>query len=164
MSPYDAGIRTPVIIRWPGRIAAARDEKTLVGSIDVMPTLLRAAGITPSVDLPGIDLLDSRALAARKTLFGSLFVHTAVDVANPAANLKYRYAIQEDGWKLVEPYTPNRNATLMIDGRTSDWMRFDPELYNVLADPREEKDRAAERPDLVKTLRAAIDGWWRVAQ
>jgi arylsulfatase A-like enzyme len=162
MSPYDAGIRTPVIIRWPGRITAARDEKTLVGSIDVMPTLLRAAGITPAVELPGVDLLDARALAARKALFGSLFVHTAVEVVNPAANLKYRYAIREDGWKLVEPYTPNRNATLMIDGRTSDWMRFEPELYNVVADPREEKDRAAERPDLVKALRAAIGGWWHV--
>jgi hypothetical protein len=50
----------------------------------------------------------------------------------------------------------------MIDGRTADWMRFEPELYNVLADPREEKNRAAERPDLVTALRAAIDGWWPV--
>jgi hypothetical protein len=41
-------------------------------------------------------------------------------------------------------------------------MRFEPELYNVLTDPGEEKDRAAERPDVVKDLRAAIDGWWRV--
>jgi arylsulfatase A-like enzyme len=164
MSPYDAGIRTPVIIRRPGSIGAARDEKTLVGSIDVMPTLLRAAGITPSSDLPGADLLDSRALAGRKTLFGSLFVHTAVDAAVPVANLKYRYATREDGWKLILPFTPNRDATLMIDGRTADWMRFEPELYNLLADPREEKNRAAERPDLVKELCAAIDGWWRVPQ
>lgn len=52
----------------------------------------------------------------------------------------------------------------MIDGRTADWMRFEPERYNVLADPREEKNRAAERPDLVEDLRAAIDGWWRMPQ
>ena len=31
-------------------------------------------------------------------------------------------------------------------------MRFEPELYNVLTDPREEKNLAAERPDLVKAL------------
>ena len=164
MSPYDAGIRTPVIIRWPGHTDRKRDEKTLVGSIDVMPTLLRAAGITPPSDLPGIDLLDARALARRKMLFGSLSVHTAVDVTSPVANLKYRYAIRADGWKLTLPFTPNRDAPLTIDGRTADWMRFEPELYNVLADPLEEKNRAAERPDLVKTLRAAIDGWWRVPQ
>jgi uncharacterized sulfatase len=164
MSPYDAGIRTPIIIRRPGRIAAARDDRTLVGSIDVMPTLLRAAGITPPADLPGIDLLDRRALAGRKTLFGSLFVHTAVDVARPVANLKYRYAVREDGWKLILPFAPNRDATLMIDGRTADWMRVEPELYNTLDDPQEEKNLAAERPDVVKELRAAIDAWWRVPQ
>jgi arylsulfatase A-like enzyme len=151
-----------LIIRWPGTVAPGRDDKTLVGSIDVMPTLLRAAGITPSPDLPGIDLRDARTLARRTALSGSLFLHTAVDVASPVANLKYRYVTRADGWKLILPYVPNRGATLMIDGRTADWMRFEPELYDVLTDPREEQDRAAERPDLVKELRAAIDGWWRV--
>ena len=162
MSPYDAGIRTPIIIRWRGRAAAARDETTLAAGIDVMPTLLKAAGIAPPADLPGIDLLDRRAMARRKELFGSLFVHTAVDVTNPIANLKYRYVVREDGWKLVLPFTPNRDATLMIDGRIADWMRFEPELYNVLKDPREETNRATERPDVVNELRASIDRWWRV--
>jgi arylsulfatase A-like enzyme len=162
MSPYDAGIRTPIIVRWPGRSKPGRDDRTLAGSIDIMPTILRAAGITPPSGLPGIDLLDASALARRHTLFGSLFVHTAVAVNDPIANLKYRYAIREDGWKLILPYTPNRDATLMIDGRTADWMRFEPELYNVRDDPREEHDRAAERPEIVKELRAAIDGWWKV--
>jgi arylsulfatase A-like enzyme len=162
MSPYDAGIRTPLIIRWPGTVAPGRDDETLVGSIDVMPTLLRAAGIAPSPDLPGIDLRDAQTLARRTALFGSLFVHTAVDVDSPVANLKYRYVIRADGWKLVQPYVPNRNATLMIDGRTADWMRFEPELYNVRTDPKEEQNRAVERPDLVNELRAAVDGWWRV--
>jgi uncharacterized sulfatase len=164
MSPYDAGIRTPILIRWPDRVKAARDEKTLAGSIDVVPTLLRAAGITPAGDLPGNDLLDPKAMTERKTLFGSLFVHTAVDVASPVANLKYRYAVREDGWKLILPYPPNRDATLMIDGRKADWMRFEPELYNVLADPSEQQNRAAEHPELVAELRTAIDGWWRVPQ
>lgn len=164
MSPYDAGIRTPIILSWPGTVAPARDETTLAGSIDVMPTLLRAAGITPPANLPGIDLRDSRALAERSALFGSLFVHTAVDVRNPIANLKYRYVMRRDGWKLILPYTPNRDATLMIDGRLADWMRFVPELYNVLADPKEETNRAGERPDLVRELGEAIDAWWRVPE
>ena len=164
MSPYDAGIRTPIIVRWRGRAAAMRDHTTLAGSIDVVPTLLEAAGIAPPADLPGIDLLDRRAMARRKDVFGSLFVHTAVDVANPIANLKYRYTVREDGWKLVLPFTPNRDATLMIDGRTADWMRFEPELYNLLKDPGEERNVAPERPDLVKELRASIDRWWRVPE
>src|SRR5687767_500333 len=140
MSPYDAGIRTPIIVRWRGRAAAARDDRTLAGSIDVVPTLLKAAGITPPADLPGVDLLDRRAMARRKELFGAVFVHTAVDVATPIANLKYRYAVREDGWKLIVPFAPNRDAKLMIDGRTADWMRLEPELYNVVDDPLEERN------------------------
>jgi arylsulfatase A-like enzyme len=162
MSPYDAGIRTPIVVRWRGRTAAARDDRTLAGSIDVVPTLLKAAGITPPADLPGLDLLDRRAMARRKELFGAVFVHTAIDVARPVANLKYRYAVREDGWKLIVPFAPNRDATLMIDARTADWMRLDPELYNVVNDPREERDVAAERPDVVKALRASMNRWWRV--
>ena len=164
MSPYDAGIRTPIIIRWPARLSARRDDTTLAGSIDIVPTLLKAAGITPPSNLPGVDLLDARALARRKALFGSLFVHTAIDVANPLANLKYRYVVREDGWKLILPFVRNRDAALMIDARTADWMRFEPELYNVSADPREERNRAAERPDIVKTLRTALDAWWRAPE
>lgn len=162
MSPYDAGIRTPIIIRWPGRLRPMRDDKSLVGSIDVVPTLLRVAGIAPPRDLPGIDLFDADARERRTMLFGSLFAHTAVDVANPVANLKYRYVIRKDGWKLILPYLTNRDVTLMIDGRKADWMRFEPELYNVVTDPAEVTNRAAERPDLVKELRAAIDAWWQV--
>jgi hypothetical protein len=52
----------------------------------------------------------------------------------------------------------------MIDGRTADWMRFEPELYNVLKDPGEQRNLAAERPDLVKELRASTDRWWRVPE
>ena len=62
------------------------------------------------------------------------------------------------------PFTPNRDATLMIDGRTADWTRFEPELYNVLNDPREERNLAAERPELAKELRASMDRWWRVPE
>jgi arylsulfatase A-like enzyme len=164
MSPYDAGIRTPIVIRWPARVVPARDDKTLAGSIDILPTLLKAAGITAPSNLPGIDLLDARALARRQALFGSLFVHTAVDVTRPVANLKYRYAVREDGWKLILPFIPNRDRALMIDARTADWMRFEPELYHLLTDPHEERNRAAERSDIVKQLRAAIDAWWRVPE
>ncbi len=162
MSPYDAGIRTPVIVRWRGHVTPLRDNRTLAGSIDIVPTLLKAAGITVPADRPGLDLLNVRALRRRKALFGSLFVHTAVDVTSPVANLKYRYAMREDGWKLVLPFTANREAALMMDGRTADWMRFEPELYNLLEDPAEERDLAAQRPDLVKELRASIERWWRM--
>lgn len=164
MSPYDAGMRTPIMIRWPGTVEPGRDDENLVSTIDLVPTMLGAAGQESPPGLPGIDLRDSDALTGRDMVFGSLFAHTAVDVHDPVANLKYRYVVREDGWKLILPYTPNWNVELMLSGVTSPWMRFEPELYNVLEDPRERHNLAAGRPDLVDTLRAQIDEWWSVPQ
>ena len=43
-------------------------------------------------------------------------------------------------------------------------MRFEPELYNVIDDPFETKDLAAERPELVVELQAALQQWWAVPE
>ena len=164
MSPYDMGVRTPVMIRWPGRVPPGRDEVTLVSSVDLVPTMLRAAGIQPSPELPGIDLLDSDALSARDRVFGETSAHTAVDIEDPVANLKYRSVVRSDGWKLILPYTPNREVTLTIRGTVADWMRFEPELYQLLDDPHETKDLASARPELVAELRASLQDWWNVPE
>jgi len=124
--------------------------------------MLSAVGEQRPPGLPGIDLRDRDALADRERVFGALFAHTAVDVQDPVANLKYRYVVREDGWKLILPYTPNRHVALMISGETSEWMRFEPELYNVLEDPHERRNLAERRPELVDALRAEIDEWWSV--
>lgn len=162
MSPFDAGMRTPIMVSWPGHITPARDDTTLVSSIDIAPTVLRAAGFRPTADMRGIDLRDRSALARRKSVNGALFTHTAVDLTNPAANLKYRYTVREDGWKLILPHEPNRAARLDISGRTGEWEQNGPMLFNVLADPREENDLAAQLPQLVRELTAATDAWWKL--
>jgi arylsulfatase A-like enzyme len=164
LTPYEAGIRTPIALRWPARVKPNRNDQTLAGSIDVAPTTLRAAGTEPPAAMVGVNLLDSTALARRKTLFGSLSAHTSVDVRNPVANLKYRTVVREDGWKLILPYEPNRSTRLTIDGRTADWMSLGPELYNVRDDPHEMKNLIGERPKIVEELRALIDKWWPVPQ
>lgn len=162
MSPYDAGMRTPIMLRWPGKITPGRDEETLVSTLDLVPTMLSATRVEPAAGLPGLDLRSREALADREMIFGELFAHTAVDITDPTANLKYRYVVRQDGWKLILPYTPNRDVTLMINGAVADWMRFEPELYNVLQDPHETNNVAGEHPKLVDTLHAAIDAWWPV--
>ena len=164
MSPYEMGVRTPIMIRWPGRVEPGRDDRTLVSSVDLVPTMLDAAGIELPSTLPGVSLLDREALQQRKQIFGATFAHTAVDILDPVANLKYRTVVREDGWKLVEPYTLNRDVMHMIRGSVADWMRFEPELYNVLEDPHETRDLAAERPELVTELAAALQEWWLVPE
>ncbi len=52
---YDAGLRTPTIIRWPGVIEAGGESAALVEYIDVAPTLVRIAGGDPETIDTGID-------------------------------------------------------------------------------------------------------------
>ena len=162
MSPYELGVRTPIMVRWPGKVEPRRDDTTLVSSIDLVPTILEVAGIEPPLALPGVSLLDREALSRRKQVFGATFAHTAVDVLNPVANLKYRSVVREDGWKLIQPYEPNKDVTMLRRGDIADWMRFNPELYNVIEDPAETQNLAADRPELVTELRAALRDWWMV--
>ncbi len=162
MSPYDAGMRTPIMVRWPGVVEPGRDDQTLVSSLDLAPTMLSAAGVEAPATMRGINLVEPGLLEGRNALFGALFAHTAVDLKDPIANLKYRYTVREDGWKLILPYTPNKDVTLMINGQVAGWMGFEPELYNVIEDPFERNNQAEVRADLVAEMTESIEAWWQV--
>ena len=71
-SVYDNSLRTPLVIRWPGRIAAGSVETELVAAVDLMPTILDAAGIAmpASREYTGHSLLRA-ARPSRDYVFGS---------------------------------------------------------------------------------------------
>jgi uncharacterized sulfatase len=144
-SPYDGGLRTPILVRWPGHIAPRREE-TPVSSVDIFPTLMRLAGIEPAADLPGVDLLDRRAVRRRGAVFGECFTHDAVDLERPAAGLRWRWVV-EGNWKLIAPAPWNEPT-----GR--------PELYRLDRDPLELDDRSAAEPGRVRRLQRRLDDWW----
>ena len=158
LAPYDAGLRTPIFFRWKGKIKPARDERTLVSSLDIAPTILSAAGRKAPADWPGIDIRDTKKRAARKTLFGANFMHTSADIARPAANLKYRWTVRGN-WKLIVPYGPNL-AQPIWEGRPETAWGREIELYDISADPGETKNVAAGNPATVKELTGALDRWW----
>ncbi len=122
-SPYEGGIRTPIMFRQPGRIAPKRDDTTLASSIDLAPTILKACELDIPKDLPGLDLLDQQARDSRGAILGEIYSHDVVDIDNPSASLLYRWIIQ-DPWKLIVP-----NPARLPDARV--------EAYRILDDPHE---------------------------
>ena len=56
--PYEPSIHVPLLVRWPGHFAAGTDTTRLVSSLDLLPTMLEAAGIT----LPTSPPLDGESL------------------------------------------------------------------------------------------------------
>ena len=63
-SPYDGGLRTPILLRWPGRVQPRKSE-ALAMSIDIVPTLLAVARLNSRPRaMQGVNLLDAAARRA----------------------------------------------------------------------------------------------------
>jgi arylsulfatase A-like enzyme len=140
---YDPVLRVPLIVRFPRSSRVPRHVvPTDVSPVDIYPTLLGAAGVSPDDPLTSEDLRGAvkasspgRRLAAENNvnlamclLFGDRFRHT-FDV------------VIEGRWKLI-----------LTDGRS-------PELYDIEADPGESTDRSADDPRRVADLRTWLDGF-----
>jgi uncharacterized sulfatase len=145
-SPNDGGVRTPIIIKWPGHVKAVESEY-LASSVDLAPTILAELGLRPQKNMPGINLLDPHWVASRPAVYGEVFEHNAIDIHKPAANLQYRWMV-EGNWKLIIPHEPN-----VQDGK--------PELYDIVKDPHEKENLAAKNPDKVADLTKKLDVWWK---
>lgn len=160
-SPNEGGTRTPIMISWPGKIQPS-ERSEVVSSIDLVPTMLKAAGAKVPDNLPGIDLLpvvnDNKPLG-RQELFGESYAHDVIHVDNPEASLLYRWVIQGK-WKLLLTY--DGEVTRYGPVHLREEKR--PQLYDLLADPTETNNLAAHNADVVAELAAKIDGWWKVKE
>ncbi len=156
---YEGGVRTPIMFSWPGTLKPS-DRPDLVSSIDLVPTMLAAAGAECPDDLPGLNLLpnlkDERPLE-RKAIFGESFAHDIADIANPRASLLYRWCIEGD-WKLLLTYDGEVNRYKSTHPRTE----RGPQLFDLTRDPHEEHNVAADRPEIVDRLSRQIANWYIV--
>jgi uncharacterized sulfatase len=143
-SPYDGGLRTPIMVRWKGRLSPKMSDVP-VSSLDLFPTILKACALPAPPDLPGLDLTGEAALLGRKALYGECFTHDFKDLQRAAPNLRWRW-ILEDGWKLILPAPQNETGG--------------PELYCLPEDPHEERNVATSHPSRVQALGARLDAWW----
>jgi arylsulfatase A-like enzyme len=143
-SPYDGGLRTPIMVRWKGRLSPKMSEVP-VSSLDLFPTILKACDMVAPPNLPGLDLADESALNARKAICGECFTHDFRELHRAAPNLRWRW-ILKDGWKLIVPAPQNEPGI--------------PELYFLPEDPHEEKNLAGENAPWVQKLHAELDAWW----
>ncbi len=158
-SPYEGGIRTPIMFRWPGVIGLA-ERPELCSSIDIVPTILGAAGAEIPANLPGLNLLPalrSNKTIERDTIFGEAFAHDIADIETPEASLIFRWVIEGD-WKLLLTYD-GRLGRMIYPPTTSA-----PQLFNLKADPYEKDNLAAKEPARVMRLSKKIESWWSVTE
>ena len=145
-TPYEGGIRTPIMFKWPGKIEPRLDSTSLVSSIDIVPTILASSSLKKDPNLPGINILDKERLNQRKTIFAEAFLHDIESLDEPTRSLTHRIGIQYP-WKLILPDNTN-----LPDQQT--------ELFNIANDPFERKNLSQDFPEEVKTLTKLINDWW----
>jgi uncharacterized sulfatase len=143
-TPYDAGVRTPLILRWPGKVKPGQNAD-LVSTVDIAPTVLAACGVKAPAAMPGLSLLDTAAGKGplpRRAVVGEIYLHTAAKLEDVRANLTHRW-IRSDDLKLIVPVKEGK-----------------PELYDLARDPEEKRDLAAERPQDVARLTRLLRETW----
>jgi len=161
-TPYEMGIRTPLMVRWPGKVKATMDKDTLVSSIDIAPTILKAAGVEVPEAMTGLDLRDTAALKSRDVVFGYDGHHNMRGVNDRTGNMETRYVIQGD-WKFLLHHPENyRKSTYggKFQGHP-DNPEGVPELYNLKKDPFEKNNLAEEHPGKVMELTKVLNNWWK---
>ncbi len=161
-SPNEGGTRQPIMYSWPGVIEPGDRGEQLASSIDIVPTMLSAAGVEIPDYMPGLDLmpsLKSGEPSPREQVLGEGFAHDVANVEKPEDSLLYRWIVK-DQWKLLLTYDGAVNRYASTHPRTEKR----PQLYDLLTDPHEEKNLASENPEVVKALAKEIRDWWPVTE
>lgn len=160
-APYEMGVRTPIMVKWEGKIAPKMDRDTLVSAVDIAPTILKAVGVKVPKAMTGIDLRDTEALKKRDVVFGFDGNHDMFDVNDRTANMESRYVVKGD-WKLL--LHDAENYGLPYGGKSAahpDNPGGKPELYHVKTDPHEKKNLAESNPEKVAALTKILNAWWK---
>ena len=143
-SEYEGGHRVPCFIHWPaGGLNEGRDIPELTANVDIMPTLVELCGIEHNVDWESKsdDDFDGKSLVPL--------------LCGEKADWPDRIMVT-DSQRIAHPIKWRKSSTM-----TNRWRLINGvELYDILADPEQRYDIAAQHPDVVAELREGYEKWW----
>ncbi len=183
-SIYEGGLRVPAILEWPERIKSPAVTDVPCNTSDILPSLLEIAGVRwrNTRPLDGISLVPviDQKMRARPAPMG-FWDHPTGGVKTPsAAWMGDLLKAQKEGKETVDQSRLRLNAGKIAGKHPEDrfpghaaWLdwpwklhriqassgapRF--ELYDLSADPNEERDRGAEERDRLKSMNAQLEEW-----
>ena len=138
---YEGGIRVPLIVRWPGKVAAGKVREDPVILTDFYPTLLEVAGLKTRKHYPGdgeslLPLLTDKGDLERDAIFWH-YPNFAFHRDNRLGS-----GIRMGDYKLIEFFDRN-----------------EVELYNLREDLGEKKNLAAVEAGRVQEMRKRLSRW-----
>ena len=131
-TPYEGGVRVPMLVRWPGVMPPDTRYELPVSTLDVFATSVAAAGgeLLPEPALDGVDLRP--------------FV-TGETAERPHEGLFWRRR--------------DNRAVRVLDWKLVSYDAGPVELYDLAHDPREQDDVSARHPSFVAQLEAVYAAW-----
>lgn len=152
-SYFEGGIRVPLVMRWPGRIAAASSCDVAVTGLDFFPTFLDAANLQAPAD----KVLDGNSILPLMTGSGDI----------PQRTLYWHFPIYLQKYDGVgddshDPLFRTRPGSVIIRG---DWKLHEYfedgrlELYNLQGDIGERYNLARSYPEKLKEMYEDMDAW-----
>lgn len=135
---YEGGHRVPFFVRWPAGKLAPRDIAWPAQAQDFLPTLLEFCGVAAdSAGLDGVSL--ARLMRGGAAPADRMFVvQYGASPAVPTDPKKHRACVVWNRWRLVHG----------------------TELYDVQADRAQQRDLAAEQPEVLGKMRDFYEKWW----
>lgn len=176
---YDSGLHVPLVVRWPGQLAAGSVNNRLVAFVDLAPTVLRLAGVSVPSHMQGQPFLGGNLPEPRQYVFGARDrMDERYDLIRYVRDARYKYIRNYEPWK---PYAQHiayaeqmptlremRRLHAAGELRGAAALFFRPEkpreeLYDTEADPHEVVDLATrpEHEATLRRLRAAHGKWSR---
>ncbi|CAJ1417705.1 unnamed protein product [Effrenium voratum] len=145
-SMYEGGVRSPSMVRWPGRIQPGRSSNFPWAFWDVLPTLAELAGAPVPPGLDGLSIAQELTGLPQKEheylYFTWLGDGGKVNSGPPG------YTVRQGQWKGMVPHC--QEASVLPS--SGDEMR----LYDLSADPLETTDVSKQHPEVVQGLKALV--------
>lgn len=138
-SEFDGGHRVPFFVHWPdGGIVGGRKVEDLTAHVDVLPTLVDLCGLAkkPTATLDGASFAEQLRGREVTPVDRTMFVHSQ-RVEHP--RMWRKCTVMTERWRL-------------INGK---------QLFDIVADPGQRFDLAANHADVVAKLRKEYEGWWQ---
>lgn len=111
---YDSGARVPMAIRWPAAVPPGREVTDFVNCIDLAPTFLEAAGLSPPDQMTGKSLVEvltggktGRVEAVHDHVIVGRERHCPAQEGDCSGGYPMR-AIRTDGFLYVRNFIPDR--------------------------------------------------------
>ncbi len=130
----EGGIRTPMIVRWSGTVEAGSTTDHISAFWDVMPTMAEVAGLEPLTTTDGISML-ATLIGKEQAQHPHLYWEYAMG--------KGGMAVRMNQWKAVRMGL-NKKPNAAI------------ELYDVVNDPSESCNVAADHPEVIAQIEAIM--------